>query len=115
MEFLPKHILAGLREATRRESKRPSRLSVHAGGKIWPVLKRWQGGFSLDASEVAHLRGLVDLYEADCHVATALIVAAEIEGGELICTTKRETPVRLGPALDFARDDTGPMGYLPPA
>lgn len=115
MEFLPKDILAGLREATQREGKRRSRLKVHAGGEVWPVLNRWRGGFSLDAKEVTHLRGLVDLYEGGRHIATALIVAAEVEGDELICTTKRETAVSTAPALDFVRDANAPAGYLPSA
>ncbi len=115
MEFLPRDILASLREASRRNGKRRSRLRVHAGDAVWPVLGRWHGGFSLDAGQVAHLRGLVDLYEGGRHIATALIVASEVVGGELICTTKRETPVRDRPALDFVRDENAPMGYLPRA
>jgi hypothetical protein len=115
MEFLSKEILAGLREATRREMRRPMRLSVRAGGKVWPVLKRWPGGFSLDASEVTQLRGHVQIYEGTRHIATALIVASEVEGSALICTTKRETLVRNSPALDFEREESGPLGYMPPA
>ncbi|PTV95074.1 hypothetical protein C8J27_10516 [Rhodobacter aestuarii] len=117
MEFLPNDIAAGLRQASHKEGRRPARLAVHAAGKVWPVLRRWAGGFSLDASDVAHLRGHVDFYEGDKHVATALIMAAEVEGPELICTTKRETPVRFGPALDFVRDNGAggaALGYLPP-
>ncbi|TKD25999.1 hypothetical protein FBT96_01290 [Rhodobacter capsulatus] len=116
MEFLSKEILAGLREATRRESKRPARLSVHAGGRVWPILKRWSGGFSLDAAQVTNLRGHVQIFDGERPIATALIVAAEVDGFELICSTKRETPVRHGPALDFEREDrTPPLGFMPPA
>jgi hypothetical protein len=115
MEFLPNELLAGLRQATGREAAPPSRLTVHAGGKVWPVLKRWSGGFSLDAVQVTNLRGHVQLYDGERHVATALIVATEVDGFELICSTKRETPVRHGPALDFVRDDKGPQGLMPPA
>lgn len=115
MEILPKDILAGLQEATRREAKRRSRLTVHAGGAVWPVLRRWRGGLALDAAQVTTLRGLVDLYEGSRHVATALIVASAVEGGELICATKRETKVADRPALDFVRDENAPVGYLPGA
>lgn len=115
MEFLRKDLLAALREAGRRAGKRRSRLRVHAGDEVWPVLNRWRGGFSLDAGQVSHLRGLVDLYEGGRHISTALIVASDVEGGELICTTKRETPVRDRPALDFVRDENAPVGYLPRA
>lgn len=115
MEILPKHLLAGLSEATMRAAKGRSRLKVHAGDDIWPVLRRWRGGFSLDAAQVSHLRGLVDLYEGPRHVATALIVASEVEGGELICATKRETKVADRAALDFVRDEHAPVAYLPRA
>lgn len=115
MEFLPKDIIAGLHEATRREARHRSRLKVHAGGAVWPVLRRWRGGFALDAAQVTTLRGLVDLYEGARHVATALIVASDVEGGELICLTKRETKVADRPALDFVRDENAPVGYLPRA
>ncbi|SOC14117.1 hypothetical protein [Rhodobacter maris] len=115
MEFLPNDILNGLQQARSRETKRPSRLSVHAAGKVWPVLRRWVGGFSLDAEGVSKLRGHVDLYEGPRHISTALIMASEVEGSELLCTTKRETPVRQGPALDFVRDENAPVGYLPSA
>ena len=113
MEFLPKDVLAGLQEAGRREGKRPSRLRVQAAGKFWPVLRRWKGGFSVDAALVPHLRGLVNIYEGDRHIASALIVAAEIAGEELICSTKRETPVMQGPALDFVREDRAKPALAP--
>ena len=115
MEFLPREVIAALGEATQREAKRRSRLRVHAGGEIWPVLRRWRGGFALDAAKVEHLRGYVDLYEGGRHIATCLIVASDVENGELICTVKRETKVSDRAALDFARDENAPVGYLPSA
>lgn len=113
MEFLPKDILAELRAAQSREAGRRSRLRVHAGGEVWPVLRRWRGGFALDATQITHLRGLVDLFDSGRHLATCLIIASDIEGTELICTVKRETAVRDRAALDFARDENAPSALLP--
>ena len=115
MEFLPKDLVAAMRAAQTRETGRRSRLRVVAGDAVWPVLRRWRGGFALNAAEVSHLRGLVELYEGGRHIATALIVASEIEGGELICSVKRETLVTDRAALDFVRAANAPAGYLPPA
>lgn len=115
MEFLPKDILAALTAAQRRTGGKRTRLCVQSDGQIWPVLRRWRGGFALDASRIDHLRGHVDLFEGGRHIATALIVASEIEAGELICTIKRETPVSDRAPLDFVRPDGAPAGYLPRA
>ena len=112
MEFLPKEILAALQEARSRETRRRSRRRVPAGRSIWPILRRWRGGFSLDARHVSQLRGLVEIHDGSRHILTSLIVASEIEGDELICTTKRETAVTDRPALDFVQSETAPLGLL---
>jgi len=88
---------------------------VVAGEQSYPVLRRWRGGFALDAAQVAQLRGLVELHDGSRHVATCLIVASGVEAGELICTAKRETAVRDRAPLDFVRDEAAPAGYLPRA
>lgn len=115
MEFLPKDILDALRDAEGEKAARRTCLRVQYRDANWPVLRRWRDGFALDAAQVTHLRGLVDLYEGGRHIASALIVASEIEGGELICTLKRETRVSDRAPLDFVRSDTAPIGYLPSA
>ncbi|KFE34862.1 hypothetical protein [Thioclava atlantica] len=113
MEFLPKEVLDGLRAAQRRETEKNARLRVLAAGSIWPVLRRFKGGFALDAEQVSHLRGHVDLYDGPNHLATCLIVASEIEGRELICTVKRETAVSDHAPLDFVQEGPRISGYLP--
>lgn len=115
MEFIPKDIVQALRDAEARGQARRSRLRIVSGTDSWPVLRRWRGGVALDAELVTHLRGLVELHEGSRHIATLLIVASEVEGGELICTVKRETRVTDRAALDFVRAPDAPIGYLPPA
>ena len=112
MEFLPKDLLEGLRAAQKRESRRATRLRVLASGSAWPVLRRVPGGFALDAEQVTHLRGYVDLYDGQTHIATCLIVASEIAGGELICKVKRETAVADRAPLDFVKEGPQIAGYL---
>lgn len=113
MEILPKDLIEKLRSADGADRRRRSRLRIHTGSDVWPVLRRWAGGFSLDAGQITQLRGLVDLYEGSRHLSTCLIVASEIDGDELICTVKRETAVADRAALDFARDETAPVALLP--
>lgn len=112
MEILPKELLAALRDGEAAGKRRRSRLRVVAGEHSYVVLRRWKGGFALDAAGVAQLRGLVELHEGGRHMATCLIVASAIEAGELICTAKRETAVRDRAALDFVRDEAAPMAFL---
>ncbi|MFN0116188.1 MAG: hypothetical protein ACKVPY_16075 [Paracoccaceae bacterium] len=112
-EFLPKEVRAGLEEARRRDLRKRSRLRVMAGDDIWPILRWWDDGFSLDAEQVAHLRGLVDVFDGSRHLSQCLIVASGVEGGELICTMKRATAASDRPPLDFERDESAPVALLP--
>ncbi|WP_339108416.1 hypothetical protein [Thioclava sp. GXIMD4216] len=115
MEFLPKDIAQAMREAQTKTAGQRTRLSLKSGEKSWPILRRWRGGLALNADEIDHLRGEVALYEGIRHIATGLIIASEVENGELICTIKRETPVMDRAPLDFVRDPNAPAGYLPSA
>ena len=112
-DYLPESIRAGLDEARRRDLRRRSRLCVHAGDEVYPILRFWATGFSLDADQVLALRGMVDIYDGPKHLYNSLIVAADVENGELICTMKRSTPTLDRPPLDYERDDEAPAGYLP--
>ena len=112
-DFLPEAVRAGLEEARKREMRRRSRLCVHAGDEVYPILRYWGAGFSLDADQVAVLRGAVDIYDGPRHLYNSLIVAAGVENGELICTMKRSTMTADRPPLDYARDEDGPAGLLP--
>ncbi len=104
MEFISNELLSALHDAKLKAARKASRLHVDADGQTWRVLRRWEGGFSLDAKQVQHLRGLVDLYDGPRQIAQCLIVASEIVGGELICATKRETAVTGFAPVDYVRE-----------
>lgn len=113
LEFLSKEVREGLEMARKRDQRRKSRLRVQLGEAVFPVLRLWEEGFSLDAERTPRLRGLVDVYDGTRHLCQCLIIASTVENGELICEFKRSTPALDGPALDFWRDENAPVGYLP--
>lgn len=113
-EFLPKEVREGLEAARLRDLKKRSRLRVQVGEAVFPVLRFWHDGFALDADlSPGKLRGLVDVYDGSRHVLQCLIMATSIENGELVCDFKRATAVTDRAPLDFWRDDSAPVGYLP--
>ena len=115
LEFLPKEISDGLQAARVLERRRKTRLRVHSGEAVFPVLRFWHDGLTLDASLTPHPRGLVDVYDGARHIFQCLIVATSAENGELVCAFKRLTAVQDKAPLDYWRDDSLPVGYLPRA
>lgn len=113
LEFLPKEVRDGLEAARKRDLKRKSRLRVQVGEAVFPILRFWDEGFSLDAALTPQLRGLVDVFDGANHIFQCLIVASVEEGGELVCDFKRSTAVLDRPALDYWRDENAPVAYLP--
>lgn len=111
-EFLSKEVRAGLEEARKRDLRRRSRLRVLVGEDIYPILRFWEDGFSLDADQVAHLRGLVDIYDGSRHLYQSLIVASDVAEGELICVMKRSTVALDRAPLDFERDEHAPVALI---
>lgn len=112
-DHLSREIRAELDAARKRDLRRRSRLRIMAGDDIYPVLRTFAEGFTLDAEEVVHLRGIVDLYDGARHLSQCLIVASDVEGGELICRMKWQTTVTDRAPLDYVRDEGAPVGYLP--
>lgn len=113
LEFLPKEVRDGLDAARNRDRARKSRLRVHIGDAVYPVLRFWHDGFSLDARNAQHLRGLVDVYDGARHIFQCLIVASGVENGDLVCEFKRSTPVSDRAPLDYWRDENAPVAFLP--
>lgn len=112
-EFLSREVRAGLEEARKRAERRRSRLRVHAGNEIYPILRFWHDGLALDAAKVSQLRGLVEIHDGSRHLYTSLIVASEVSGGELICEMKRSTPAADQPLADWVRDEDAPVALIP--
>ena len=118
LELLPKDLLDGFRAARRRQARRRSRLHIRVGEAVFPILRQWPGGFSLDATSTPRLRGLVDLYDGPRHILQGLIVAwvetdaGAAEADEIRCEFKHVTFVAEGPAADFWRGEPGPVGFL---
>lgn len=113
LEYLPEDIRRGLAEARRRDSRRHSRLCLHADGAVVPLLRMWEDGFALDAARAPGLRGLVDIYDGPRHVAQCLIVALALEGDEMIYEFKRSTSVATKPVRDYAESEAPVAALLP--
>lgn len=113
MEFLSEEVRAGLEAARKRDARRRARLRVQVGEDLYPVLRIWETGFALDAEQVPHLRGHVDIFDGSRHLMQCLIVASVEERGELVCDFKWSRPTADVPPVDFARDENAPVGLLP--
>ena len=113
LEFLPREVREGLEAARKRDRMRKSRLRVQLGEAVFPVRRYWGTGFALDAARLSRLRGRVDLYDGSRHICQCLIVASEIDAGELVCSFKWATAVTGKAPLDYWRDENAPVGYLP--
>lgn len=110
--FLPKDVQDGLEAARLAGLKKTSRLRVLAGDTFYPVLRKWRGGFTVEAATTPYLRGLVDLYEGDRHLCQCLIVASGADGGEVTYEFKRSTAAADRAPLDFYRDPEAPIALL---
>lgn len=111
-EFLPKEVREGLEMARKHALLKKSRLRVHIGEAVYPVLKLWENGFTLDAQEAPPLRGLVDLYDGSRHLYQCLIIASQEDSGQMIYEFKRNTAVADRPAVDYVRDENAPIALL---
>ncbi len=115
LEFFPKELRDGLAHAQITRLRKKTRLRVEAGGQSFAVLRFWHDGLAIEAAHTTHLRGLVDIYDGARHIFQCLIVASETDGTELVCSFKRATAVLDRAALDYERDESAPVAYLPRA
>ena len=113
LEHLPAEVREGLERARKRSSARSRRLALHIRGAVFPILRLWDGGFSVDAARLPALRGFAEIHEGPRLMMTCLIMAAEVSEGELICTFKRATPVLDRAALDYEVEVDPPRALLP--
>ena len=112
LEYLPKEVREGLELARKRALRKNNRLRILVGDEVFPVLKMWSDGFTLDSDNAPHLRGLVDLYDGSRHLYQCLIVTSEEENGRTRYDFKRSTEVRDKAALDFAREENAPVALI---
>ena len=110
--FLSPEVQAGLDAARKTARKKSSRLNVRAGEQSFKILRSWHNGFSLDADEAPHLRGLVDMFDGTRHLSRCLIVASGEEGGELEFEYKQMTEAADRQPLDFYRAPDAPVALL---
>ncbi|NSY39702.1 hypothetical protein [Leisingera sp. ANG59] len=111
--YVPKAVQEALDTARLQGMRRKSRLRVMADNELYPVLRLWKTGFSVEAETAPMLRGLVDIYDGARHVSQCLIVAGEEEGGEMRYEFKRSTPAADQAPLDFYKSPDGPAGLIP--
>jgi len=110
--FVPREVQAGLDRARLKAMKSKSRLRIHSGGSVFPVLRMWESGFAMEAEIAPRLRGYVDLYDGSIHLFQCLVVASEEDAGEMRYEFKRLTAVSEAPALDFAKAHDAPLAFL---
>ncbi len=110
--FLSPEVQAGLDAARKQALKKSHRLNVKDGEREFRILRSWHNGFSLDADEASHLRGLVDLFDGSTHLSRCLIVASGEKRGELEFEYKRATEVADRQPLDFYRRPDAPAALL---
>ncbi len=115
-DFLPEAVRQGLEAARLAAQKRSNRLCIHDRGMVHRVLRLWDGGFALAATNGPPLRGYVDLYDGPRHLSSCLIVAAPEEGdGERIYEFKIHMPVSDHPPADFEQTEPTPRALIPPS
>lgn len=112
-QYLSNEVRDGLEAARKQALRRRSRMSVQVGDEVYPILRYWQNGFSIDASHTSHLRGLVDIYDGPRQMTQCLLVASTVEHGELVCEFKRNTTALDRAPLDFERAGERPVALLP--
>lgn len=110
--FVSREVREGMEAARISGMKKSSRLRVRMDDDVFPVLRLWKSGFSVEAEKVPHLRGLVDLFDGTNHLYQCLIVASEAEAGEMRYEFKRSTVATDAAPLDFYRDPKAPVGLL---
>jgi hypothetical protein len=115
MAFLPTDVTLPRAGASVGKARRRPRIRVRAGGRDLEVLRFWETGFALAASDTPGLGGRVDLYDGARHLCRALVVASSEEDGERAYEIKYANRATEGaPPADFAHDSARPVALLPP-
>ncbi|MDF1855204.1 hypothetical protein [Pseudooceanicola sp.] len=110
--YLSKELNEGLQAAHRLVRARNSRMRVRNGQDVYPVIRFWDAGFSVEAEVAPHLRGFVDILDGGRHLFQCLIVASDEEAGEIRYEFKRATAASDTAPLDFAPACDAPVGLI---
>jgi hypothetical protein len=113
MEHLPEDIRRGLVAARREAERKSTRLCVHLGDAVFPIRRLWGDGFAVDAARAPRLRGVVDIFDGPRHLLHALIIASELDEGEMRYEFKQVTVAGTRPARDYADERPEHSGFLP--
>ncbi len=112
-QFFSSDLSDGLAAANAQKAQRKTRRRLVADGREYPLSRLWEDGLAVDAALTTHLRGRVDIYDGAVHLQECLIIASEVQAGQLICSFKRATSITDRPALDYVRDENAPVALLP--
>ncbi len=110
MEHLQTEIADALHAAKPRRAAKSYIVKTDDGS--FPVLKLWRGGFDVAESAAPRLRGHVDLFSGDEHIARCLIVFAKAEFGVATYEFKRRTDDGAPSPVDYALDENAPVALL---
>lgn len=113
--FLPQSVRDELAAAQKQARRRRATRVVHVGDEAYPILEMTERGFSVDAEDAPHLRGLIDIYDGPRHLYQALIVASEQAGDLMRYEFKRNTAATTRAPVDFETSVDIPVGLLPSA
>jgi hypothetical protein len=113
--FLPQSVRDELAAAQKQARRRRATRVVHVGDEAYPILEMTDRGFSVDAEDAPHLRGLIDIYDGPRHLYQALIVASEQAGDLMRYEFKRNTAATTRAPVDFETTAEIPVGLLPSA
>ena len=110
--FLPKEVINSLADAKRETKRRETKHRVKFNGKMYPLNRFWDSGFSLDLEYAPNMRGLVDVFEGQNHIKRCLVVASEQSDVEMTYEYKLMTEVSAQAPVDFVKPVTSPVALL---
>ena len=110
MEHLQAEISAALHAAKPKRAAKSYCVKTIDGS--FPVLKLWRDGFEVSEADAPRLRGHVDIYSGEEHIARCLIVFAKAEFGVATYEFKRRTDDAAQGPVDYAVDENAPVALL---
>lgn len=110
--FVSPDVQRGIDTARKSSFSKRSRLRLHVGDAVIPIVSLNAENFSVDADHAPHMRGLVDIFDGARHLAQALIVTSHEENGLRVFEIKRSTKAAQAPAIDYWVSPDAPKGLL---